>query len=163
MLYNFRMNELKIWLAIADCFRSRTVYDCSYRELPFYMLLDDVYTVDDGRVVVSGQIVTGVVRVDDTVRIGWNAIGKVHGIMVSEEFIEIEEGKVGEQVCILLDITDVSYIETGMGIYHAYMGSNLHIDWKRLIEVIKKEFGIVMLKKELSKHAYNIQSIICSI
>lgn len=163
MLYNFRMNELKIWLAIADCFRSRTVYDCSYRELPFYMLLDDVYTVDDGRVVVSGQIVTGVVRVDDTVRIGWNAIGKVHGIMVSEEFIEIEEGKVGEQVCILLDITDVSYIETGMGIYHAYMGSNLHIDWKRLIEVIKKKFGIVMLKKELSKHAYNIQSIICSI
>lgn len=155
------MNELEIWLAIADCFRGRSVSDCSYSELPFYMTIDDVFTITDGRVVVCGVIVTGTVCVGDSVGIGWGELGKVQDIMMAEEFIE--EGIAGDQVSILLDITDASHIEPGMGVYHACMGTNVHIEWKRLIEVIQEKFGVVMLKKELSKHAHNINSIVYSI
>lgn len=157
------MTKLEIWLTIAECFRSPSVQDCPYKELPFYMTIDDVSTTDDGRAVVSGLIATGTVYVDDSVRVGWGRFGTVQGILLEGTLEEIEMGEAGDQVNILLDITNDSHIENGMGVYHAYLGSNYHIDWKRLIEVIQEKFGVVMLKKELTKRAYDVYSIVYSI
>ena len=157
------MTKLEIWLAIAECFRSPSVQDCPYRELPFYMTIDDVSTTNDGRAVVSGVIATGTVYVNDSVRVGWGRPGIVQGILLEGTLEEIEMGEAGDQVNILLDITDDSHIENGEGIYHECLGSNYHIDWKRLIEVIQEKFGVMMLKKELTKRAHDVDSIVYSI
>lgn len=154
------MTELELWLTIADCFKSRPAGEYSERELPFYMPIDDVFSIEDGRVVVTGRIATGVVCMDDDVCIGYEK-GTVQGVEMFGKLLK--EGEAGDHAGILLNITEHSFIEPGMSIYHFRLGSNLHIDWNRLLAVIQEKFGVIMLKKELSKNAYSVGSLLHAI
>lgn len=66
------------------------------------MPIDEVFPMDNDRVVVTGRIATGVVHMDDDVYIGHCIIGTVQSVKMSGELLE--EGEAGNHVSIFLDI-----------------------------------------------------------
>lgn len=155
----------------------------------FYMVIDNIFDIEENACeiniydeIIEGKILSGVVEIGDILIIN-RSYYKIVGIEIADKLLNHAE--YGDYCRIRLKYLDYLYdeddddeekddngfyeiqdddfyrIDVGASVSKVYEnGGNLRINWNTLLASIKKEYGVTILKKELSNYIYCIGQFI---
>ena len=129
----------------------------------FYMIIEDVFTIKGRGEVIAGRILSGTVHIEADLIVRGNSY-TVIGIELFRRFIDQAEYDDNCGILLRDDIGSGCWLKVEASVSKAFeMNGNLHINWDKLLASIKDTYGIIILKKELSKNTGSIGSLIDSI
>ena len=112
-----------------------------YKDKPFLMPVEDVFSITGRGTVATGRIETGIVKVGDEVQIlglGADKKSVVTGVEMFRKLLD--EGEAGDNVGLLLRGIDKNEVKRGMVITHPG-AITPHTSFKASVYILKKEEG----------------------
>ena len=127
---------------------------------PFAMSINSVRRLDVNAVEVTGDVLSGSVRVNDGIKLS-SALESFPINVIKIKGKRVKSCKTGKSVSLYFGDQSIEYADlSGETIVTKGTNQNLRIDWGTLPKLLKEKYGMVVTRKDLTEYSNNFGGLV---